>query len=407
MTCRFCKTPLEHVFVDLGSAPPSNAYMNKQCQHESTYPLKVYVCHHCFLVQIREEKTCHEIFNHHYAYFSSFSKTWLTHAQDYTELITNKLSLTTNSKVLEIASNDGYLLQFFKQKNIPCLGIEPSSHTAQAAQKKGIESITEFFNASFAKKLLQERKHFDLVIGNNVLAHVPDLHTFIQGLKIILHEKGTISIEVPHLLNLLLLHQFDTIYHEHYSYFSLLSLEKIFNYHQLKIYDLDEIPTHGGSLRIYLTHQDNHSKAITPALNVVRKKERKLQLDKLTAYSNFQTKVDHIKTSFVNFLVDNYKANKKVIAYGAAAKGNTLLNYCNIKGSELIKFVVDLSPHTAGKFLPGSQIPIVSEDMIKTTKPDYIIILPWNLSHEIQSQLAYTKDWNSKFIVAIPEMKIF
>lgn len=402
MKCRFCGKELEHEFVDLYNSPPSNSYLKHEQLNEPEvfYPLKTLVCEGCFLVQIDEYKKSNEIFNSEYAYFSSYSKSWLEHAKKYVEKMTKKLSLNKDSFVIEIASNDGYLLQYFKENNIPNLGIEPTHSTAQAARAKGIEVLEDFFGASMAKDL----KKADLILGNNVLAHVPDINDFVKGLKTALKLNGTITMEFPHLYNLIKFNQFDTIYHEHFSYLSLIAVKAIFEAQGLKIYDVEELPTHGGSLRIFATHADNNIQ-ITQNVQNILEKEKSTNMDNVKGYEGFGQKAQEIKMDLLKFLLQAKASGKKVAAYGAAAKGNTLLNYCGVK-SDLIGFVVDASPHKQGKYMPASHIPIVSEEKIRQEKPDYILILPWNLKDEITQQLSYTKDWGCKFVVAIPEVKI-
>jgi len=403
MKCRHCGRDLQFEFINLFNSPPSNSYLTKMQldEPEILYPLKLYVCEHCFLVQIDEYKKSAEIFNSEYAYFSSYSSSWLEHAKKYADKITDKLNLNSDSFIIEIASNDGYLLQYFKEKNIPCTGIEPTASTAKAAKEKGIEVLEKFFDASMAKTL----KKANLIVGNNVLAHVPDINDFVAGLKIALLPGGTITMEFPHLLNLINLNQFDTIYHEHFSYLSLITVQKIFHSHGLKIYDVEELATHGGSLRIYATHNENTVLAIENGIDYVIKKEKTAGLDSIEGYYGFEKKVQKIKWDFIDFLLRAKKEGKKISAYGAAAKGNTFLNYCGIK-SDVIDFVVDASPHKQGKYLPLSHIPILSENMIKEEKPDYIIILAWNLCDEIVKQLSYAEIWGAQFITAIPEIRL-
>lgn len=403
MKCRFCKTELSNVFVDLVNSPASNSYLTKErlAEPEVFYPLKIYVCEHCKLVQIDEYKKSDDIFDKDYAYFSSYSTSWLAHAKNYVEMISKKLSLNNDSFVTEIASNDGYLLQYFKEINIPCIGIEPTASTAKAACEKGIEVIEDFFGTKLANGL----KKSDLVLGNNVLAHVPDINDFVNGLKIVLKNNGTITMEFPHLLNIIKENQFDTIYHEHFSYFSFYTVRRIFEKHGLKIYDVEKLSTHGGSLRIYATHIENSHINISGSVNKLLDEEREFGLFDMDIYKNFQEKANKVKYDLLYFLLEAKKENKKVVAYGAAAKGNTLLNYAGIK-NDLIEFVVDKSPHKQGKYLPASHIPIVDEKNIIETKPDYILIFPWNIKDEIVEQLAYVKDWNCEFIVAVPKLDI-
>lgn len=404
MKCRFCNEPLKFEFIDLNNTPASNSYIKKEnMDHvEEYFPLKVYVCHECKLVQLAEYKKHNEIFNEEYSYFSSFSTSWLEHSKNYVEMISNRISLGKSSKVLEIASNDGYLLQYFQEKNIPCLGIEPTKSTAKVAKEKGIETIQEFFGYKLAKKL----GTFDLVLGNNVLAHVPDINDFVKGLKNVLKENGTITMEFPHLLNLLQYNQFDTIYHEHFSYLSLYTVKQIFENHGLKIYDVEQLSTHGGSLRIYATHKENENVSDTLSVETILNKEKAFGLLGMEVYKNFSKHVNNIKYDLLEFLIKIKRDEQKVIGYGAAAKGNTLLNYCGVK-KDLIPYVVDKSPHKQGKYLPSSHIKIVDESIIKELKPEYILILPWNLKDEIIEQLAYVKEWNCKFITAIPNLEIF
>ncbi|GHT86822.1 methyltransferase [Spirochaetia bacterium] len=402
MKCRHCGQELTYEFINLYNSPPSNSYLTYEQLNEPEvlYPLKIFVCDNCFLVQIDEYKKSGEIFNSDYAYFSSYSTSWLRHAKKYAAEITERLSLTKDSYVIEIASNDGYLLQYFKEKNIPCLGIEPTASTAEAARKKGIDVLEQFFCAEMAQSL----KKADLIIGNNVLAHVPDINDFVKGLKTALKPSGTITMEFPHLLNLIQLNQFDTIYHEHFSYLSLLTVQKIFASQGLKIYDVEELPTHGGSLRIYAAHDENDFAKTENAVNKVIEKEKAAGLDKIEGYHGFEKKIQEIKWGFFEFLLKARKEGKKIAAYGAAAKGNTFLNYCGIK-SDIIEFVVDASPHKQGKFLPLSHIPIVCEDTIRKENPDYILILPWNIKDEITEQLSYVKEWGAEFITVIPGMQ--
>jgi 2-polyprenyl-3-methyl-5-hydroxy-6-metoxy-1,4-benzoquinol methylase len=405
MQCRFCKTELEHVFIDLFNSPASNSFLTKEQLNEPEvfYPLKVYTCSNCFLVQVDEYKKSGAIFNNEYVYYSSYSTSWLAHAKQYVELMTERFNLNKNSQVIEIASNDGYLLQYFKQKNIPVLGIEPTANTAQVAEEKGIESIVDFFGVRLAETLIAKGIQADLLLGNNVLAHVPDINDFVGGMKIILKPQGVITMEFPHLMQLVENNQFDTIYHEHFSYLSFHTVKKIFEAQGLEMFDVDELPTHGGSLRIYAKHKEDSSKNISENVDALLKKEEDKGMLNLSYYNNFQQKALHIKLIFTNFLIEQKKAGKSVAAYGAAAKGNTLLNYCGIK-NDLIEFVVDANPHKQNKWLPASHIPVVHEDYLKQIRPDYVIILPWNLKAEITKQLSYIKDWNAQFVIPIPEL---
>lgn len=407
MKCRFCDHELTHEFINLVNAPLSNSFLTKDELNEPEvfYPLKLHVCENCFLVQIDEYKKSDGIFNKDYAYFSSFSTSGLEHARKYVDVITNRLRLNTESHVMEIASNDGYLLQYFLEKQIPCLGIEPSANTAQAAREKGIETLEEFFGVSLAERLAQEGKKADLIIGNNVLAHVPDVNDFVAGLKIVLKDNGVITLEFPHLMQLIEQNQFDTIYHEHFSYFSFSTAKLIFEKHGLELFDVEQISTHGGSLRIYGKHKEDASKNISPNVTALLHEEKVKGMRTTEYYDGFQNKADKVKYDLVDFLIKQKKAGKKVVAYGAAAKGNTLLNYCGVK-KDLFEFVVDASPHKQGKFLPGSHIPVVKEDRIKSMKPDYVLILPWNIKDEITEQLSYIRKWGGKFVVAVPDLNI-
>jgi len=408
MKCRFCQHELQHEFIDLVNAPPSNSFLTKEQLNdpEVSYPLKLYSCDKCYLVQIDEYKKSSEIFDQDYAYFSSFSTSWLDHARKYVDMITDRLGLSAVSHVMEIASNDGYLLQYFVQRHIPCLGIEPSANTAQAAREKGIDTLEEFFGVEFATDLAQKGKKADLIIGNNVLAHVPDINDFVSGIKIALKNNGVVTMEFPHVMRLVEDNQFDTIYHEHFSYLSFHTVRRIFAEHGLVLFDVEAIATHGGSLRIYARHDNDDSKSVTPNVAELLEKEATRGMLTLDYYLGFQQKADKVKYELLLFLVEQKKTGKNVAAYGAAAKGNTLLNYCGVK-KDLIEFVVDASPYKQGMFLPGSHIPVVKEDEIIRSKPDYVLILPWNIKDEIMEQLSYIRKWSGKFIIAIPRMKIF
>jgi len=407
MKCRFCNNELSITFVDLINSPPSNSILavEELNEPEIFFPLKIFICEKCFLVQIDEYKKSTEIFNDKYAYFSSFSKIWLEHSKKYVTEIIKKLQLNENSFVVEIASNDGYLLQYFKGLCIPCLGIEPASNTAAVAKKKGIKVIEDFFGIRLAKELSSTTKKPDLLLGNNVLAHVPDINDFVEGLKLFLSETGVITMEFPHLMQLVENNQFDTIYHEHFSYFSFFTVKAIFEAHNLALFDVEQLPTHGGSLRIYAKHIEDNSKEISIKVQELIDLEFSKKMNSVEYYMNFQKKVNDIKYKLVNFLIQQKVNKKKIIAYGAAAKGNTLLNYCGIK-QDLIEFIVDISPFKQGKFLPGSHIPIKNESIIKNYKPDYIVILPWNIKDELMAQLDYIKEWGCKFVIPIPKMEI-
>lgn len=407
MNCRFCKTELKNVFIDLVNSPASNSFLSEEQLNEPEifYPLKVYTCDKCFLVQVDEYKKSDAIFDSTYVYFSSYSTSWLQHAKEYATMMSERFGYNERSLVIEVASNDGYLLQYFKQKNIPVLGIEPTANTASAAQEKGIDSVVEFFGVRLAKELKAKDITADLLLGNNVLAHVPDILDFVGGIKIILKEKGVVTMEFPHLMQLINNNQFDTIYHEHFSYLSFHTVKEIFESQELEMFDVEEISTHGGSLRIYAKHKNDKSKTISPNVDLLVQKENEKGLTSLNYYENFQQKALKVKLDFTRFLIEQKNAGKTVAAYGAAAKGNTLLNYCGIK-NDLIGFVVDASPHKQNKFLPASHIPVVNEDHLKKVKPDFVIIFPWNLKDEISKQLNYIKDWGGKFIVAVPHLEI-
>jgi SAM-dependent methyltransferase len=401
-TCRFCNSELTTVFADLNMAPIVNNYVKPEnrFREEVFYPLITYVCDNCKLVQTLDFNPSEQTFTPDYAYFSSYSTSWLEHCRKYVEMICKKLSLNEHSKVMEIASNDGYMLQYFKEKNIPLLGIEPSKSVADAAMAKEIDTVIDFFGLKLAKTL----EKADLICMCNVLAHVPDINDFTAGIKEALKEKGTVTIEFPHLLNMMKYNQFDTIYLEHYSYLSLIFIEKLFNHNGLKLYDVEEIPTHGGSLRVYGCHA-NDNKEININVSNVLKNEKEYGLDKIESYIRFEENIKAAKRALLSLLIDIKNQGKTVVAYGAAAKGNTLFNYCGIS-YDFIDYSVDLNPNKQNTFLPGCHIPVKHPDEIKKTKPDYILITPWNIKDEIIKQLEYTKGWGVKFIVAIPEVKI-
>lgn len=407
MTCRFCHTPLEYIMVDLGSSPPSNSFLTTELleQSEPSYPLKVFVCHECWLVQLDEYKKATEIFSDEYVYFSSYSQTWLDHARRYTDMMIERFLLSPDAQIVEIACNDGYLLQYFAQKGFPVLGIEPTTNTATVAREKGIRTITEFFGVQLAESLKAEGVQAELLIGNNVLAHVPDLHDFVGGLKLLLAPQGIITMEFPHLCRLIEENQFDTIYHEHFSYLSLYSVTRIFSSFGLRVFDVEELPTHGGSLRIFATHDTNTRYTDSDTVRVLAEREIELGINSVEYYKTLQLRAEQAKKALVGFLQTQRQSGKSVVAYGAAAKGNTLLNYCGIN-ADLLPFVVDISPHKQGKYLPGSRIPVVAEDKLKLLKPDFVLIIPWNIKEEIMQQLSYIRGWNGQFVVAIPELEI-
>lgn len=402
--CRFCQTPLKHSFANLGMSPLSNAFLTSEQlnQAEKFYPLHAYVCENCFLVQLEAFETPDAIFSD-YVYFSSYSTSWLNHAQHYTNNIVENYQLNSESLVVEIASNDGYLLQYFQQHQIPVLGIEPAKNVAQVALEKGIPTDIAFFGTETAKNLIKREQSADLIVANNVLAHVPDINDFVAGLKLLLKPQGVITIEFPHLLNLIEQNQFDTIYHEHFSYLSLLAVENIFAQHGLVVFDVEELITHGGSLRIYACHKD--ARATNHRVNLLRNKEAEAQLGKLETYTQFLNRVESIKQDLLLCLIQLKKQNKQVAAYGAAAKGNTLLNYCGIR-QDFIDYVADLNPHKQDKYLPGTHIPVYSPEKLKITQPDYVLILPWNLQTEIMQQLAFIREWGGQFIIPIPQVAI-
>lgn len=405
--CRFCGSILQHTFVDLGMQPLCESYLNENQlnQMEPFYPLHVYVCERCLLVQLEEYVSPIDIFSE-YAYFSSYSDTWLKHVKKYTEKIVEKFQINRKSKIVEIGSNDGYLLQYFKDKGISVLGIEPARNVAEEALRKGIPTIVEFFNSNIAQKLAIEGKKADVLIGNNVLAQVPNLNDFVQGMKILLDQQGLITMEFPHLMKLIEGNQFDTIYHEHFSYFSFITVEKIFTQHELTIFNVEELPTHGGSLRIYIRHTTNSQFPITQQVYKLREKEENAGLTDFEKYFSFEKKVRKTKHNLLDFLIKTKREGKTIVGYGAPGKGNTLLNYCGIR-SDFLEFTVDRNPYKQGKFLPGTHIPIFHPDKINETKPDFIFILPWNIKDEIMKQLSYTRNWGCHFIVPIPEVSIF
>lgn len=407
MKCRHCGAELTIPFIDLGCAPPSNAYLSAGDinRPEIYYPLKLRVCADCWLVQTDDYAGAEELFSPDYAYFSSTSSSWLAHARHYCRLITERLGLNSKSFVVEIACNDGYLLKNFVEAGIPCLGIEPTASTAVAAQDLGIPVLQEFFGQSLARRLATERQKADLIIGNNVYAHVPDINDFTIGLKKLLKPGGIITLEFPHLMQLIEHTQFDTIYHEHFSYLSLFTVMHIFTKAGLRVFDVEELATHGGSLRIYGCHLEDlrpDAGTITPLID----EESSRGMRNPSLYKSFQVCADNVKNCFLQFLLDQNTVGKTVAAYGAAAKGNTLLNYAGIK-PDLLPYVVDRNPAKQRKFLPGSRIPIVSEDRISEKQPDFIVILPWNIKEEVMAQLAYVREWGGRFVTAIPGLVVF
>lgn len=405
--CRFCATPLAQVFCDLGVSPLSNAILEpaQLRQAESHYPLCAYVCTSCFLVQVQDVEARERIFSDQYPYFSSYSDTWVEHARRYVALAVERFGLDAGSQVVEIASNDGYLLRHFCERKIPALGIEPAENVARAAREIGVQTLVDFFGTRLARELATKGTRADLLLGNNVLAHVPDLNDFVGGLRILLKPGGVITMEFPHLLNLVRENQFDTIYHEHYSYFSLQTVEKVFACHGLRLFDVEKLPTHGGSLRIYACHTQDAKHQETGRVRILGDEERRAGLGEVSTYAGFAKGVERTKRRLLEFLIRAKDAGESVVAYGAAAKGNTLLNFCGIR-TDLVDYAVDRNPHKQGRFLPGSRIPIFHPDRIRETRPHYVLILPWNIKDEIVSQMAHVREWGAKFVVPIPETRI-
>ena len=406
-SCRICANPLTCTFADLGMSPLANSYIKpeKAKAMEPFYPLHVYVCEQCLLVQLEEFESPQHIFSD-YAYFSSFSDAWLKHAKQYTETMIERFGVNAESQVVEIASNDGYLLQYFRDRGVPVLGIEPAANVAEVARAKGIPTQAIFFGADTARQLKAEGYAADLLLGNNVLAHVPDILSFVEGLKILLKPEGVITLEFPHLMQQIRHRQFDTIYHEHFSYLSLLVVEKVFERFGLTVFDVEELWTHGGSLRVYGKHREDTSKTQSERVNQLREAEEAAGLKKLETYRAFSELVKDVKCDLLEFLVRARREGKRVAGYGAPAKGNTLLNYCGV-GPELIAYTVDRSPHKQNTLLPGTRIPVYSPDRIFEDKPDYVLILPWNLRDEISSQMASIRSWGGRFVVPIPSIEVF
>jgi SAM-dependent methyltransferase len=404
--CRLCGEPLRRTFVDLGMSPLCESYiaLEQLNRMEPFYPLHALVCENCFLVQLGEFVTAGHIYSE-YAYFSSYSDSWLKHAREYVDMITDRLKLGSHSLVIELASNDGYLLQNFVQKSIPVLGIDPAANIAPHAIKKGVPTLVRFFGVETAREVLSMGKQADLLLGNNVLAHVPALNDFVAGMKLLLKPGGVITMEFPHLLRLMESNQFDTIYHEHFSYFSFLTAEKTFARHGLAIFDVQELRSHGGSLRIYARHAEDHDKPITARVEELRQREQQLGFERVETYTAFDGQVKETKRRLLDFLIAARRAGKSVAGYGAPGKGNTLLNYCGIR-TDFLDYTVDRNPYKQGKFLPGTHIPIFPPEKIVETKPDYVLILPWNLKDEIVAQLSYIREWGGKFVVPIPEAAV-
>jgi SAM-dependent methyltransferase len=407
LKCRFCSASLEQTFVDLGMSPPCQRHIGRHelGDLERFYPLHAFVCSRCFLVQLGEFVTPEEIFSD-YAYFSSFASSWLKHCEDYAAQMTERFHLGAGSRVFEVASNDGYLLQYFLKQGIRVLGVEPAANVAKVAVAKGVPTIVEFLGSQTSRRIVAEYGRADLVVGNNVLAHVPDLNDFIAGLGHLLSPSGVLTMEFPHLLRLIASNQFDTIYHEHFSYFSFTTVEQIFAAHGIVLFDVEELATHGGSLRIYGRHRDDAGKAIGPNVAALKDREEKWGVRRLAAYAGFDEQVKAVKRGILQFLIGAKNEGKTIVGYGAPGKGNTLLNYCGIR-TDFLDFTVDRNPVKQGNFTPGTHIPILAPDRIKEARPDYLFILPWNLKDEIMEENAYIRDWGGKFVVPIPHIRVY
>ena len=405
--CRSCGAGLEHTFVDLGMSPLANSYIKPEQTNrmEPFYPLHVYVCEKCLLVQLEQFSSPQDIFSD-YAYFSSFSDSWLAHARTYVDMMVDRFRFNQHSRVVEIASNDGYLLKNFVARGIPVLGVEPAANVAEVARGKGVNTKVAFFGEKTARGLTDDGWAADLIIGNNVLAHVPDLNDFVRGLKVLLKPTGLITMEFPHLLQLMEQNQFDTIYHEHFSYFSFIAVEKVFARHGMKLFDVEELSTHGGSLRIYACHENDTSKPVEPRAKELKSREEAIGFGRLSHYLSFGPRVEATKRKLLAFLITAKQEEKRVVGYGAPAKGNTLLNYCGIR-TDLVDYTVDRSPHKQGHFLPGVHIPIYDPERVRATQPDYLLILPWNIREEVMQQMSYIREWGGKFVVPIPEVRIY
>ncbi|HNP35731.1 MAG TPA: class I SAM-dependent methyltransferase [Woeseiaceae bacterium] len=404
--CRLCGELLEHMMLDLGMSPPcqNRVYEHELNRMEAFYPLRVFLCENCFLVQLEEIVAPESIFDD-YAYFSSYSESWVLHAKNYVDMIIGRLNLGANSKVVELASNDGYLLQHFVARSIPCMGVEPAANVAQAAMEKGIPTTVQFFGAQTARNIAAEFGQADLIVGNNVLAHVPDLNDFVKGIKILLAPGGVVTMEFPHLQRLFEENQFDTIYHEHFSYFSFVVAREVFARHKMTLFDVQELKSHGGSIRIFGRHESDKSKPVQPSVPELLQREKdKGYLDKGT-YDAFTDKVRATKRDILSFLIEQKNAGKRIVGYGAPGKGNTLLNYCGIR-EDFLDYTVDISPHKQGTYTPGTHIPVLSPDHLRVTRPDYILILPWNLTDEIVRRNSQVKEWGGKFVVPIPSVRV-
>jgi len=406
-SCRFCGSALRHTFTDLGMSPPCENFLpaDQLNQMEAFYPLHVYVCDECFLVQLQEYVSPEHIFTE-YAYFSSYSDSWLAHAKAYTELMVKRFHLGPDSLAVELASNDGYLLQYFVQQGVPVLGVEPAVNVAREAAKKGIPTLVKFFDQEMAAQMVREGTRADLIVGNNVLAQVPNVCSFIAGMKTLLKPQGVITLEFPHLMRLMEGNQFDTIYHEHFSYFSFLTTVKMMARFGLAVFDVEELSTHGGSLRVYARHAEDTSRAVTERVRELADREEKAGFTRLETYFSFDEKVKETKRKILDFMIGAKRAGKSIVGYGAPGKGNTLLNYCAIR-TDFLDYTVDRNPYKHGRYLPGTHIPIFPPEKIRETKPDYVLILPWNLKHEIREQLSYIREWGGKFVVPIPEVEVF
>ncbi len=406
LRCRFCGAPLSHLFVDLGASPLANSYLEPAdlARAEPFFPLAVYVCGECLLVQLPEAERPEAIFSD-YAYFSSYSESWLRHAEAYAAAMIERFGFGSGHQVVEIASNDGYLLRWFKERGVPVLGVEPAGNVAAAAEAAGIPTRVQFFGKATACELVAEGVRADLLVGNNVLAHVPGLNDFVAGLKILLGPSGVLTMEFPHLLRLMDEDQFDTIYHEHYSYFSFATVRRIFAAHGLTLFDVEELPTHGGSLRIYARHDEDGSRPVGERVAGLLAREEAAGLGRLETYRSFGERVQRVKRGLLRFLIDSKEAGKSIAAYGAPAKGNTLLNYCGVR-TDFLDYTVDRSPHKQGRYLPGVRIPIHGPDRLRETRPDFVLILPWTLKEEIVEQMADVRSWGGRFVVAIPEVRI-
>lgn len=404
--CRFCGAGLQRTFVDLGLSPLCETYpsVTDFNRGEVYYPLHVYVCENCFLVQLEQYESAENIFGD-YAYFSSYSDSWLKHCEDYCHKMAKRFRLNERSFVVEVASNDGYLLQYFARQQVPMLGIEPAANVANVAVEKGVPTLVRFFGSELAKELAAEGRCADLVLGNNVLAQVPDLNDFVEGLKVLLKPDGVLTLEFPHLLKLIELNEFDTIYHEHFSYFSIFTTVRIMEAHGLKVFDVEELKSHGGSLRVYACRAESRTHAVLPSVEHLIAEEKRAGLDSPEGYKGFAGQVEETKFALVEFLLTAARQGKSVAGYGAPGKSATLLHYCGI-GKDLIEYTVDRSPYKQGRFLPGNHIPIFHPDRIRETKPDYIVILPWNLKEEIKQQLQFIREWGGRFVVPIPKVTV-